>query len=60
MSLLEKKTSWKKSVVEKTLQLEFEDNGKGEKYEVGAILNSEVYSNESKNSQLQGLIDIIS
>ena len=45
MSQLDKKTSRKRWVVEKTLQLEYEDIGESEKYEVEAICKSEIYSN---------------
>ena len=50
----------KKGVDKKTLQLEFEDDGKRKEYEVGAICNSAVYVRELESGQLPGLYYLIS
>ena len=60
MSLLEQETTRKGRVDEKTLQLEFEDDGEGEEYEVEAIRDSAVYAKESESGQLPGLYYLIS
>ena len=60
MSLLEQDIIKKKRVDEKSLQLEFEDNGKGEEYVFEAICNSAVYEKESGSGQLPGLYYLIS
>ena len=49
MSLLEQNTTGKRRVDKKILQLEFENNGKCEEYEVEAICNSAIYAKESKS-----------
>ena len=60
MSLLEQDTTRKGRVDEKTSQLEFEDDGEGEEYEVEAICDSAVYAKESESGQLPGLYYLIS
>ena len=60
MFLLEQDTTRKGRVDEKTLQLEFEDDGEGEEYEVEAIRDSAVYAKESESGQLPGLYYLIS
>ena len=59
MSLLEQNTTKKGRVDKKTLQLEFEDNGEGEEYEVEAICDNAVYAKESESGQLPGLYYLI-
>ena len=60
MSLLEQDTTRKGRVDEKTSQLEFEDDGEGEEYEVEAIRDSAVYARESESGHLPGLYYLIS
>ena len=60
VSLLEQDTTRKGRVDEKTLQLEFEDDGKGEEYEFEAFFDSAVYAKESESGQLPGLYYLIS
>ena len=60
MSLLEQDITRKGRVDEKTSQLEFEDDGEGEEYEVEAIRDSAVYAKESESGQLPGLYYLIS
>ena len=55
MSLLEQNITRKGQVDKKTLQLEFEDNDEGEKYEVEAICNSTVYAKESESGYFPSL-----
>ena len=52
MSLLEQDITRKGRVDKKTLQLEFEEDGKGEECEIEAIRDSAVYAKESESSQL--------
>ena len=49
-----------KHLDKKTLQLEFEDNDKGEEYEVEAICNSTVYIKELESRRILGLYYLIS
>ena len=44
MSLLEQDNTRKRQVDKKTLQLEFEDDGEGDEYEVEVICDSAVYT----------------
>ena len=60
MFLLKQDTTRKGWVDKKTSQLEFEDDGEGEEYEVEAICDSAVYAKESKSGQLPGLYFLIS
>ena len=60
VSLAEQDITRKKQVDNKTLQLDFEDEGEGEEYEVKAICNSAVYAKESESGQLLGLYYLIS
>ena len=60
MSLLEQKTTRKRRVDKKTLQLEFEDDGEGKKYEVEAIRENTVYAKELESGQLPGWYYLIS
>ena len=60
VSLLEQDTTRKGRVDEKTSQLEFEDDGEGEEYEVEAIRDSAIYAKESESGQLPGLYYLIS
>ena len=60
MSLLKQDTTRKRQVDDKTSQLDFEANDKGEKYKVKAICNSVVYAKELKSSQLLSLYYLIS
>ena len=60
MSLLEQITTRKGRVDENTLQLEFEDDGKGEEYKLEAICDSKVYARESESGPLLGLYYLIS
>ena len=60
MSPMEQNITRKWCVDKKTLQLEFQDNGEGEEYEVKTICNSAVYAKESERGQLPGLYYLIS
>ena len=60
MSLLEQDTTRKRQVDEKTLQLEFENDGEDEEYEVKAICNSAVYVKELESGQLSRFYYLIS
>ena len=60
VSLLEQDTTRKGRVDEKTSQLEFEDDGEGEEYEVEAIRDSAVYAKELESGQLPDLYYLIS
>ena len=60
MSLLKQDITEKGRIDGNTLQLEFEDNGKGEDYEFEAICNSTVYVKESESGQLPELYYLIS
>ena len=60
VSLLEQDNTRKVQVDQKTLQLEFEDDGKGEEYEVEAIRDSVLYAKKSESGQLPGLYYLIS
>ena len=59
MSLLEQNTTRKGRVDKKTLQLEFEDDDKGKKYEFEVICNSAVYAKELESGQIPGLYYLI-
>ena len=60
MFLLEQNTTRKRQVDEKTLQLKFEDNDKGDEYEVEAIRDSTIYAKELESGLLPGLYYLIS
>ena len=60
MSLLEQDTTRKERVDEKTSQLDFQEDGKGEEYKVEAIRDSEIYARESESGQFPGLYYLIS
>ena len=59
MSLLEQDITRKRRVYKKTSQLEFEDDGEVEEYEVEAICDSTVYAKESESGQLPSLYYLI-
>ena len=58
--MLKQITSRKRRVDKKTLQLKFEDNNKGEKYEVETICNNGIDVIESESGQLSDLYYLIS
>ena len=58
--LLEQDIIRKVRIGQKTLQLEFKDNGKGKEYEVKAIRNNRVYAKQSESGQLPELYYLIS
>ncbi len=66
MSLLEQDTTRKEPLTKKrrldeiTLQLEFEDDGESEEYEVEGIWDRTVYAKESESDQLPGLYYLVS
>ena len=60
LSLLEQDITRKGQAEEKTLQLEFEDDGKGEEYEVEAIRDTAFCAKESDRGQLPVLYYLIS
>ena len=60
MFLLEQDPTSKRRVDEKTLQLEFKDDGEGEEYKVEAICDSVVYAKELESGHLLGLYFLIS
>ena len=60
MSLLEQNITRKGWIDEKTLQLEFKDDGEGEEYEVETICDNAVYVRESESGHFLGLYYLIS
>lgn len=50
----------KKRIDKNTLQLEFEDDGKGKEYKVEAICDSVIYVRELKSGHFSGLYYLIS
>ena len=59
VSLLEQDITRKGRVDKKTSQLEFENDGEGEEYEVEEICDSTVYAKESQSGQLLSLYYLI-